>query len=131
MNWRMMKSRMLEIKQCCWIHMIFFILAKRKWNLLILTRSWHFSFITMIIMVKNIKRVVKECQSDIDRLIGKTRIVVAERRNGNIGSCVFAKSSFSTQEITLIICSSVLLYQYFCYHWINPQFFKRHEFISY
>ena len=38
---------------------------------------------------------------DIDRLIGKTRIVVAERRNGNIGSCVFAKSSFSTQETTL------------------------------
>ena len=37
----------------------------------------------------------------IDRLIGKTRIVVAERRNGNIGSCVFAKSSFSTQETTL------------------------------
>ena len=101
MNWRMMKSRMLEIKQCCWIHMIFLILAKRKWNLLILTRSWHFSFITMIIMVKNIKRVVKECQSDIDRLIGKTRIVVAERRNGDIGSCVFAKSSFSTQETTL------------------------------
>ena len=53
------------------------------------------------IMVKNTKRVVKECQSDIDRLIGKTRIVVAERRNGNIGSCVFAKSSFSTQETTL------------------------------
>ena len=50
-------------------------------------------------MVKNIKRVVKECQPDIDRLIGKTRIVVAERRNGNIGSGVFAKSSFSRDNI--------------------------------
>ena len=52
-------------------------------------------------MVKNIKRVVKECQPDIDRLIGKTRIVVAERRNGNIGSGVFAKSSFSRDNIEL------------------------------
>ena len=24
----------------------------------------------------------------------------------------------------IIICSSVLLYQYFCYHWINPQFLR-------
>ena len=52
-------------------------------------------------MVKNIKRVVKECQPDIDRLLGKTKIVVAERRNGNIGSHVFAKSSFSRNNVEM------------------------------
>ena len=36
-------------------------------------------------MLKNIKQVVKECQPDINRLLGKTKIVIAERRNGNIG----------------------------------------------
>ena len=49
-------------------------------------------------MVKKIKEVVKECQTDIERLLGKTRIIVAERRNGNIASTVFAKSSFSKED---------------------------------
>ena len=52
-------------------------------------------------MLKNIKQVVKECQPDINRLLGKTKIVIAERRNGNIGSHVFAKSSFSRNNVEL------------------------------
>ena len=49
-------------------------------------------------MVSEIKKLVKENQSDIDRLLGKTEVVVAERRNGNVSSSVFAKSSFSREE---------------------------------
>ena len=49
-------------------------------------------------MVKEIKGILRECQPDIDRLLGKTRIIVAERRNANIASTVFAKSSFSKEE---------------------------------
>ena len=49
-------------------------------------------------MVKKIKALLKECQTDMARLLGKTKIIVAERRNGNIASTVFAKSSFSRNE---------------------------------
>ena len=47
-------------------------------------------------MSKEIKKLVKECNPDINKLLGKeTRIVVAERKNCSIASEVFAKSSFS------------------------------------
>ena len=46
-------------------------------------------------MVTKIKEVIAECQPDIDRLLGKTKVLVAERRNCNVASTVFAKSSFS------------------------------------
>ena len=47
-------------------------------------------------MSTEIKRIVKDCEPDIQKLIGKdTRIIVAERKNNSIGSNVFAKSSFS------------------------------------
>ena len=50
-------------------------------------------------MCKEIKRVIKECNPEIDRLLGtKTRIIIAERNNSSIGSEVFAKSSFSKAE---------------------------------
>ena len=50
-------------------------------------------------MCKEIKKVLKQCNPDIDRLLGeKTRIVVAERKNCSIGSAVFAKSGFSKVE---------------------------------
>ena len=50
-------------------------------------------------MVKEIKKVIKECNQDIDRLLGtRTRIIIAERNNSSIGSDVFAKSSFSKIE---------------------------------
>ena len=53
-------------------------------------------------MCKGIKRIVKECQPDIERLLGKdTRIIVAERKNSSIGSAVFAKSSFSRNVIDI------------------------------
>ena len=38
-------------------------------------------------MVKEIKGILRECQPDIDRLLGKTRIIVAEKRNANIPVC--------------------------------------------
>ena len=47
-------------------------------------------------MCNEIKKVIRECNPDIDRLLGtKTRIIVAERRNLSIASTVFAKASFS------------------------------------
>ena len=47
-------------------------------------------------MSKEIKRLMKICNPDIDKLLGtKTRIIVAERKNSSIASTVFAKSSFS------------------------------------
>ena len=47
-------------------------------------------------MCKEIKKLIKECNPDIDRLFEtRTRIIVAERKNASIGLSVFAKSSFS------------------------------------
>ena len=47
-------------------------------------------------MSTEIKRIVKDCEPDIQRLLGKdTRIIIAERKSSSIGSNVFAKSSFS------------------------------------
>ena len=40
-------------------------------------------------MCQEIKRILKQCNSDIDKLLGgKTRIIVAERKNSSIGSAV-------------------------------------------
>ena len=45
---------------------------------------------------QEIKKVKRGCNPDIDKLLGgKTRIVVAERKNSSIASAVFAKSAFS------------------------------------
>ena len=53
-------------------------------------------------MSREIKRIVKDCKSDIERLLGKdTRIIVAERKNCSIGSEVFAKSSFSSVAVDI------------------------------
>ena len=47
-------------------------------------------------MTRKIKDILKENQRDIDTLLGgPTRLIVAERRNNNIASTLFAKSSFS------------------------------------
>ena len=51
-------------------------------------------------MCREIKKIVKECKNDIERLLGEnTRIIVAERKNSSIGSEVFAKSSFSRNTV--------------------------------
>ena len=53
-------------------------------------------------MCKEIKRIVKECKLDVERLLGKSiRIIVAERKNSSIGSEVFAKSSFSRLAVDI------------------------------
>ena len=49
-------------------------------------------------MMNEIKKILRECQPDIDRLLGKNKIIVAERRNGNIASNVFAKARFSRED---------------------------------
>ena len=47
-------------------------------------------------MSQKIKKLMNDCNPDIDKLLGrKSRIVVAERRNCSIASSVFAKSAFS------------------------------------
>ena len=47
-------------------------------------------------MCRGIKKILEENKFDIDTLLGgPTRIIVAERRNCNIASLLFAKSSFS------------------------------------
>ena len=47
-------------------------------------------------MVKELKNLMRDCNHDINRLLGvDTRIIVAERKNSSIASAVFAKSSFS------------------------------------
>ena len=47
-------------------------------------------------MRKKIKEVLNQNQADIDTLLGgDTRLIVAERRNANIASTLFAKSAFS------------------------------------
>ena len=53
-------------------------------------------------MSKEIKRIVKECKPDIEKLLGEdTRIVVAERKNSSIATNVFAKSSFSRKTVEI------------------------------
>ena len=52
-------------------------------------------------MSKEIKAILRESQSDIDKLLGgPTRLIVAERKNNSTASLVFAKSSFSKCIIT-------------------------------
>ena len=47
-------------------------------------------------MCKSIKKILEDNKPDIETLLGgPTRIIVAERRNSNIASMLFAKSSFS------------------------------------
>lgn len=46
-------------------------------------------------MCCKIKEILRNNSDDIDQLLGKTRLLVAERKNGNIASAVFAKSAFS------------------------------------
>ena len=46
-------------------------------------------------MCKSIKKILQENQHDINALLGPTRLIVAERRNSNIASMLFAKASFS------------------------------------
>ena len=49
-------------------------------------------------MSKQIKLILKENQNDIDTLLGgPTRLIVAERRNANTASILFAKSGFSKE----------------------------------
>ena len=51
-------------------------------------------------MCQAIKKVLKQCSPDIDKLLGgKTRIIIAERKNSSIGSAIFAKSSFSKVDV--------------------------------
>ena len=48
---------------------------------------------------KQIKEILRENQHDINGLLGSdTRLIVAERRNTNIASTLFAKSAFSREE---------------------------------
>ena len=49
-------------------------------------------------MARKIKQFIRDCQPDIDRLLGRTKVMVAERKNCNIGSAIFAKSSFSKED---------------------------------
>ena len=50
-------------------------------------------------MAKKLKEVLNECHPDIERLLGKTKVMVAERKNCSIGSAVFAKSAFSRETV--------------------------------
>ena len=51
-------------------------------------------------MCSEIKKITKKYLPDFKRLVGEnTRIIVAERRNSNIASSVFAKSSFSRNVV--------------------------------
>ena len=51
---------------------------------------------------KKIKEILQENQEDINELLGgETRLIVAERRNTNIASALFAKSAFSSEERTM------------------------------
>ena len=51
-------------------------------------------------MCKEIKKVVRECNPDINKLLeSKVRIIIAERKNSSIASTVFAKSSFSRIDV--------------------------------
>ena len=51
-------------------------------------------------MCKKIKEVLKENQHNINEILGgETKLIVASRRNMNIASTLFAKSSFSREEV--------------------------------
>lgn len=51
-------------------------------------------------MRKKIKQILDDNQDDINDLLGcDTRLLVAERRNQNIASSLFAKSSFSREKL--------------------------------
>ena len=51
-------------------------------------------------MRKKIKEVLTKNQNDINDLLGgDTRLIVAERRNQNIASALFAKSAFSREQL--------------------------------
>ena len=51
-------------------------------------------------LCKSIKQILADNKHDIETLLGcPTRIIVAERRNNNIASMLFAKSSFSRNVI--------------------------------
>ena len=51
-------------------------------------------------MSKKIKEVLRENKHNIDELLGgDTKLIVASRRNMNIASALFAKSSFSKEEV--------------------------------
>ena len=53
-------------------------------------------------MRKKIKEVLNENQNDINELLGgETRLIVAERRNLNIASALFAKSAFSREPVLM------------------------------
>ena len=53
-------------------------------------------------MRKKIKEILRENQNDINEILGgDTRLIVAERRNMNIASTLFAKSAFSKEEILM------------------------------
>ena len=53
-------------------------------------------------MRKKIKEVLNENKDDMNELLGSdTRLIVAERRNPNIASILFAKSAFSKEPIPL------------------------------
>ena len=48
---------------------------------------------------KQIKDILSDSQNEINELLGgETRLIVAERRNVNIASSLFAKSAFSKEE---------------------------------
>ena len=51
-------------------------------------------------MSRKIRDVLKENQNDINELLGEeVRLIVAERRNLNIASALFAKSAFSKKQV--------------------------------
>ena len=51
-------------------------------------------------MSKHVRCILKNNQSDIDKLLGgSTRLIVAERKNNSTASLMFAKSSFSKCEV--------------------------------
>ena len=51
-------------------------------------------------MNKKIKEILSDNQNDINQLLGGNfRLIVAERRNLNIASSLFAKSAFSKVEV--------------------------------
>ena len=55
---------------------------------------------SVAVLSKKIRAILQENQSDIDKLLGgPTRLIVAEKRNNNTASLLFAKSSFSKCEI--------------------------------
>ena len=52
-------------------------------------------------MSNKIKGILKSSQNEIEKLLGKVKLVVAERKNNNIASSVFAKSAFSKDNVVV------------------------------